>query len=387
MRLTLVNYAYDARSAEPGDLLDRYRSLTGWAEAVAAAGIEVSVAQRFHASARVTRAGIDYVFRRDSGNGDPGSRLWPRALHRAVRDLLPDVVHVNGLNVPLQTWLLRRSLPPSTAIIVQDHGGGPAKGPPTGGHYVRLAIRRQTLRAADAFFFSAAAQAAEWRRAGLIADNQPVHQVLEASTALRPVDRDEARRASGVDGDPAVLWVGRLNENKDPLTILDGFERAHARLPRARLTMIYLAGDLLPQVRQLLAASPVLAECVRLVGSVPHEQMPQFYSAADLFVLGSHHEGSGYALIEACACGLTPVVTGIPSFRVITADGAIGALWTVGAAADFADALVAAASRDRSAARRNVAEHFDRALSWPAVARQAADAYEGVLAAVRANVR
>jgi glycosyltransferase involved in cell wall biosynthesis len=115
--------------------------------------------------------------------------------------------------------------------------------------------------------------------------------------------------------------------------------------------------------------------------------MPQFYSAADLFVLGSHHEGSGYALIEACACGLTPVVTGIPSFRVITADGAIGALWTVGAAADFADALVAAASRDRSAARRNVAEHFDRALSWPAVARQAADAYEGVLAAVRANVR
>ena len=41
------------------------------------------------------------------------------------------------------------------------------------------------------------------------------------------------------------------------------------------------------------------------------------YSAADLFVVGSHHQGSGYALMEACACGAVPVVTAIPTFRLM----------------------------------------------------------------------
>ena len=58
--------------------------------------------------------------------------------------------------------------------------------------------------------------------------------------------------------------------------------------------------------------------------------MTTFYSAADLFVVGSHHEGSGYALMEACACGAVPVVTGIPTFRLLTGSGSIGALWTPG---------------------------------------------------------
>ena len=143
--------------------------------------------------------------------------------------------------------------------------------------------------------------------------------VPESSTGLRPGPRGQAREASGVDGDPAVLWVGRLDENKDPLTVLDGFERLLRMKPGARLTMVYgeeaLAGD----VGRRLDRSPVLASAVRLAGRVPHDRMPAFYGAADLFVLGSHHEGSGYALIEALACGVVPAVTDIPPFRALVA--------------------------------------------------------------------
>ena len=60
--------------------------------------------------------------------------------------------------------------------------------------------------------------------------------------------------------------------------------------------------------------------------------------AADVFVLGSHREGSGYSLIEALACGLPPVVTDIPSFRSLTAAGAVGALWPCGDARALGDA-------------------------------------------------
>src|SRR5207247_434398 len=132
----------------------------------------------------------------------------------------------------------------------------------------------------------------------------------------------------------ALLWVGRLNANKDPLTVLDGFERSLGALPAATVTMIYTAEDLLPAVRERIERSAVLKERVRLVGTVPHARLPEFYSAADMFVLGSHREGSGYALMEACACGAVPVVTDIPTFRLLTG-GVVGALWTPGDAAAF----------------------------------------------------
>ena len=215
-------------------------------------------------------------------------------------------------------------------------------------------LRRWGLRGVDAFLFTAAEQAAPWRAADVIRRQQPVHEVLEASTTLRPMARAAAREASGIEGSPALLWVGRLNANKDPLTVLDGFERMIAPHPDASLTMVFGSDELLPHVQRELSASPALGRRVRLVGYVPPARLPAYYSAADIFVLGSHHEGSGYALIEACACGAVPVVTSIPAFRAITGNGARGALWPPGDDAGLAHALLEIASRDlaRAACRR-----------------------------------
>ena len=99
-----------------------------------------------------------------------------------------------------------------------------------------------------------------------------------------------------------------------------------------------------------------------------------------MFVVGSHHEGSGYALMEALACGAMPVVTDIPTFRLLTADGTLGALWTPGDAGDCARALVAAPP-ESDAERERVADHFARELSWDAVGRRAVEIYRQVVAA------
>jgi glycosyltransferase involved in cell wall biosynthesis len=98
--------------------------------------------------------------------------------------------------------------------------------------------------------------------------------------------------------------------------------------------------------------------------------------AADVFVSGSHAEGSGYALLEALACGVTPVVTDIPSFRALTDGGRIGKLWPCGDATGLAEALVTAASSRIGSVQ--VRGHFDAALSFAAVGRQWADAYAQV---------
>jgi glycosyltransferase involved in cell wall biosynthesis len=300
----------------------------------------------------------------------------PARLRHAVADARPDVVHVNGLIFPARTWLLRQTLKRRTTIVVQDHGGGA----PGGRTAVHRAIHRGALRAADAFLFAAAEQAGVWQRAGLIPSNRRVYQVMESSATFRPLPQCDARQASGMDGEPAILWVGRLNANKDPLTVLSGFELTLAESPSATLTMVHQEDDLLPAVRERVQTSPPLRGRVRLVGRVAHERLASFYSAADIFVAGSHSEGSGYALLEACACGVIPVVTDIPTFRVITDGGRFGSLWQVGDARACAKALVAAARADRAVARARITGHFERALSWSAIGRDAMAAYQDAVA-------
>ena len=360
-----VNYAFDNDLADAEQALDRYRTLTGWSEALLCAGAgRVAVVQRFHRDAHVSRNGVDYFFR--------AGRAW--RLARAVSQLEPDIVHVNGLIFPAATWLLRRALPSTSAIVVQNHSDGGAVG-----RSPRLRLAGRASRGAvDAFLFAAAEHAVPWRRAGIVGRHQPTYDVMEASTGMKPVARAAARVETGINGSPALLWVGRLNANKDPLTVVDAFERFVVRFPAATLAMIYGTDDLLPAVRARIAESRSLSSRVRLVGAVAHEAIAAFFSAADLFVLGSHHEGSGYSLMEACACGAVPVVTDIPTFRLLT--GGVGGLWTPGDAAGCAGALAEVASRDLDAERHRIAEHFTTALSWDAIGRRALDIYRKVAA-------
>ena len=376
MKVVQVNYAYAGPISDHAALLDTYQTLTGWSEAIAGSGADVSVVQAFHYDARLSRNGIEYVFCADRGPSDSAAPTrWrrPRSLEAAVRAADPDVVHVNSLEFAPEIWLLRRALPPHVALVVQDHAS-----PLPRSFSLAGAVRRRLLQAADGFLFTAVEQAAPWRTNGFISNRQRIYDVLESSTTLRPMDRETAQSISRVQGDPAVLWVGRLNSSKDPMTVLQGFEQALDTQPGAVLTMVYAEDELLPGVRRRIAESPALSRSVRLVGRVPHDQMAAFYSAADLFVLGSAHEGSGYSLIEACACGAAPVVTSIPSFRVITGAGAIGVLWSHGDPSAFARAIVDAAARDRAGERRRVLQHFERRLSWPIVGARACEIYADV---------
>jgi glycosyltransferase involved in cell wall biosynthesis len=374
MNVVQVNVGPVRAGLEPDELIAQFTAVSGWSEALLEAGAgSVAVIQRFDRDHALHRNGVDYLFCAEGMSGPffPGTALT--RIRRAIERLRPDVAHVNGLGFPLATRLLRAVLPSAAALVVQDH----ASGTPPSNPMSRL-LRRAALPSVDAFLFTAEEQADSWRAAGLIRREQRVYEVLEASTTLRPLPRAPARETSGVAGAPAVLWVGRLNANKDPLTVLEGFERALAELPGAVLTMVFGEDDLRPEVQERVAASQSLARAVRLVGRVPHDGMPAYYSAADLFVLGSHHEGSGYALLEACACGAIPVVTSIPAFRMLTADGARGALWAPGDAGGCARALVSMARRDLPPLRAAIALHFARELSWPAVGRRAMAIYREV---------
>jgi glycosyltransferase involved in cell wall biosynthesis len=95
-------------------------------------------------------------------------------------------------------------------------------------------------------------------------------------------------------------------------------------------------------------------------------------------VLGSHRESTGYALIEALACGVSPVVTDIPSFRALTGAGAVGGLWPCGDSQALSEALQAVAARADANTRSAVREHFERELSFTALGAKLVAMYRDV---------
>jgi glycosyltransferase involved in cell wall biosynthesis len=370
MHIVIVNYPFDPQAQTPEALLDRYEVLAGWADAVTAQGARVTVVQRFSLDAALVHRGVNYQFVRDGA--DSGLRFWqiPRRVHAAAAAARPDVVHLHGQIFPSQTRALRRSLLAATRLLVQHHAGDPPS--PEGWLGLpRLGLARWGLAAADGFLFTSECLAAPWRAAGIISPGQPVYPVLEASTSLRPLEPGVT--PARLRGDPALLWVGRLHPVKDPLTVLDGFAHALPQIPGAVLSLIYGSDDLLRVVRDRVA-QPDLAGRVDLIGPVAHAELPSFFAAADLFVLGSRREGAGFALIEALACGLAPVITDIPAFRAVTG-GVVGALWTPGDARACARALVGVAHGNRTAQRAAARARFETALSWEVVGRAAMATY------------
>jgi glycosyltransferase involved in cell wall biosynthesis len=376
LAVSIASCCFDPADRDPEALLSRYHALTGWAEALVAAGAEpVNVVQQFSRDAVVTDGSVQYHFVEEAAPPRPPAWFWGGRMTNRVRRLAPNVVHVDGLVFPMVVRALRMKLPSRTAIVVQDHGGFHAHSPAFRTWRGRR-FYRWGLGAADGFLFTVRDQAAPWLRAGVIAGQDAVYEVLESSTGIRSLPiADDA-----LPGRPAILWVGRLDPNKDPLTVLDGFERAAAVLPDAALTLVYGEDDLLPAVKARIARSPRLARRVHLRGRMERRALPALYAVADVFVLGSHHEVACFSLLEALSFGVTPVVTDIAPFRSITEGGRIGALFTPGDAAGLGRAIERLGREDFAVRRASVLAHFERDLSWAAVGRKAFAAYRTALA-------
>jgi glycosyltransferase involved in cell wall biosynthesis len=361
-----VSCVRDRRNRSGRALLDAWDTLPAVAEAVHGAGARVTVLQASHADEVLHLGGVEYRFVAEPRV--PGRRFatgWmPRRLARAAAAVRPDVIHLNGLGFPMHARALAGLRIP---MLVQDHANHPPR---------RFrGIHRWGLAGVEAVAFTARAQAEPFLAAGLLRPGTRVFEVPESSSRFTPGDRDEARAATGIHGNPALLWVGRLNDNKDPLTILDAVSRAAPHLPEARLWCCFAEAPLLPAVHARLAAQPALAARVHLLGTVPHERIESLCRAADLFVLGSRREAAGYAVLEALACGTAPVVSDIPAFRALTGGGAVGALAPVGDADAFAAGIVALARRPRDEVRAETLAHFRRTLSFPVVGRRLMEAY------------
>lgn len=280
---------------------------------------------------------------------------------RKLKKWNPDIVMVHGLVYPEKIIALRMILGNKVKIVVQHHGGLPSK------NGIKKYFHRIADSMTDAYFFTSQYNSIPWQQSQIIHPSKPVLELLEASTFLNPVAKDIARKTIAMSGNYNFLWVGRLHPDKDPITVLKAFEKFALMQPDAKLFMIFQSNDLLNEINELLSGSAALKSAVELVGKIDHSEIANWYSAADYFISGSHHEGSGYALIEALACGLFPVVSSIPPFTKITNSGEVALLFETGDHEDLFRKLVQLKSMSKSSSDELIS-YFHKNLSFKKIA-------------------
>ncbi|MEX2144534.1 MAG: glycosyltransferase family 4 protein [Anaerolineales bacterium] len=95
----------------------------------------------------------------------------------------------------------------------------------------------------------------------------------------------------------------------DPLTVARAFARAARQEPRLRLLMPG-AGSLAGKITKVFEQHQVL-DRVHFPGQLNHDELPQIFRAADLYLSASLSDGSSVSLMEALASGLPALVSDI----------------------------------------------------------------------------
>ena len=317
MKIILASYVVTKEFTTPETWLNRISMYAGVLESLSVTNEVISI-EKINYEGEYFKNGVNYHFMKPAAI----DKYLPFKLHRFIKDQHPDVVIIQGTHFPLQVIQLRFKLGPKTKIIVQNHAELPFTG-------IKKFIQRWADRCIDAYLFASREMGLDWIKKGNMLSPEKIYEVMEVSSVFYPIEKTTAKSKTGASGNPVFLWVGRLNANKDPFTVIKAFLRFAEVHPNATLYMIYHTDDLLPDIIEFLKDHPYKDNII-LIGKVPNNELLYWYNSADFIISGSHYEGSGTAVAEAMSCGCVPVVTDIFSFRMITDNGKCGFLYKAG---------------------------------------------------------
>lgn len=244
--------------------------------------------------------------------------LYGWTLRRVVGAERPDVVHVmyaSGFGLLASTWLRRGS------YVLSMLGTDIFDFPKT---RTRRWILKRNLAHAGVLLSTSEAMRREAR------------QYADATAApirLTPfgVDIDVFRPTTGealrsMLGAPLRIGTARRLERTYGI---DTLIEAIALLRRGGVAGLELqiAGEGSERAKLMALVSRLgLTDCIRFLGWLPHDQMPQFLGQLDIFCVLSRSESFGVAALEASACGLPVLASRIGGLPETIVDGETGIL-------------------------------------------------------------
>jgi glycosyltransferase involved in cell wall biosynthesis len=236
------------------------------------------------------------------------------SLYREIQRNKKIIIHIHGLYNPI-TYLIGFFIGKKAPVVVQSHGGIPARVvfSKTPSHLLRKffyllkhAVQFISFRNISYFFVLSK----EEKNYFSILFGQERVKIMPMGIDLRkfkPLNKNEVKEKLGLDLNKTyLLYVGRLLKSKGLKTLLVGLKYALEKLPNLELILIGEG----PYENELRIISRVLGieKNALFKGYIPHEELPMYYNAADVFVFPSLSESWGMAPLEALSCK-TPVIS------------------------------------------------------------------------------
>ncbi len=197
---------------------------------------------------------------------------------------------------------------------------------------VTAAQVRKAGQGAAGLLAVSAAMKADMVALGMPAGRISVHHTGVDQDRFRPIDdRASAKAKLGVQG-PLVIAIGGLLPRKGHDVVIE----AVAALPGVSL-LIAGHGPARADLEALIARLGV-GDRVRLLGALPHADLPALIAAADVSALASESEGLANVWVESLACGTPVVITDAGGAREVVTSSEAGRV-TIGDPLAFAAAI------------------------------------------------
>jgi len=197
-----------------------------------------------------------------------------------------------------------------------------------------------------------------------------------------PSERNRAREKVGVSGYRVILAVGRIEPIKGFELLVDAVSLLPLEDP---FRVIIVGGDSTDTAKiaalKELAALRGISDRLHFTGRIEHEELPFYYSAADVTVIPSFYESFSLVALESIACG-TPVISSPVGVMPELASGGAGEQ-AVKLAGDRSPAAWAAEIRKNYIrAKRLTPEDVEECLApynWAAVAEKLVHSVKQIL--------
>lgn len=204
---------------------------------------------------------------------------------------------------------------------------------------------------------------------GMNGDKIRVHYTGLDQSRFVPRDRTIEKEKLCLSG-PVMLSVGALIPRKNQNLLIE------ALTALTDVTLLLAGKGESEASYRALAERLGVADRVRFLGSVPHDDLPALFAAADIMALVSESEGLANAWVEALACGTPIIASDVGGIRELVKTEAAGRIVERNPAAITKAAREILANPPSTA---SVAESV-RVFSWDENARQLAAFFREVSA-------
>jgi len=254
------------------------------------------------------------------GRSLSGLVAYLTALRKAVRDIMPDIIHAHGtfpgLYVRLYALLLGARRRPR--IVYCAHGWSFQRRESKYKLWLYTLVERFLSRYCDAIITisrseidAAIAAGLPAHRLSLIYNGLPVIPAGAPARTIRPAKI-------------ALLFVGRLDVQKGFDILLDCFHD----LDRERYHL-YVAGEAVHSGEDITTRLGAVPPNVVFLGWQTPEQLSALYAGVDAVVMPSRWEGFGFVAVEAMRAGCAVIASRVGGLLEIVRHGRTGLLFEI----------------------------------------------------------